>query len=165
MGERWILNASPLIVLSRIGQERLLQVQADQVVVPFAVAQEIQAGPANDRARLALEAGRFTIIDTLPPPAEILAWDLGAGETAVLTSALAEPGWIAILDDQAARKCARSFSLKVKGTLAVVLQAKQRGLISSAVDVLRSLRESGFRLDDRVIGEALARTTGENWIP
>ena len=75
--------------------------------------------------------------------------------------AVAEPGWIAILDDAAARKCARSFSVLIKGTLALVLLSKQRGLIPSAADVLRSLRTSGFRLDDRTVSEALKRDVGE----
>lgn len=163
MPERWVLNASPLIVLARIGHEDLFSALADEVVVPRAVALEIQAGPVEDRARQMLAAGRFTIVDSPPPPAEILAWDLGTGETAVLSFALAEAGWTAILDDALARKCARSFSVPVKGTLAVVLLAKQRGLISSAAEVLRSLRTTGFYLDDQTVRVALSRTVGEEW--
>jgi len=110
-----------------------------------------------------LSADRFTIVDTPSPPAGILAWDLGAGETAVLAFALYKEGWTAILDDAAARRCALSFSLPFKGTLAVVLMAKQRGLISSAADVLHVLRAIGFRLDDETIREALISTVGEEW--
>jgi len=161
--ERWVLNASPLIVLARIGHEGLLSALADEVIVPQAVALEIQAGPRGDRARQTLTAGRFVIVSTPPPPPEILAWDLGAGETAVLSFAMAEGGWTAILDDAAARRCARSFSLPVKGTLAVVLLAKKRGLIPSAAEVLRSLRAIGFRLDDGTIRKALMRVVGEEW--
>ncbi|MFH1929226.1 MAG: DUF3368 domain-containing protein [Chloroflexota bacterium] len=163
MTERWVLNASPIIVLARIGHEDLFSALAEQVIVPRAVALEIQAGPAEDRARQALSADRFTIVDTPPPPAGILTWDLGAGETAVLAFALCNGGWTAILDDAAARRCARSFSLPFKGTLAVVLMAKQRGLISSAAEVLHSLRAIGFRLDDETIREALISTVGEEW--
>lgn len=165
MSERWILNASPLIVLARVGQTRLFTALAERVMVPSAVAAEIDAGPDDDPARAILQARHFEIIAAPPAAPELLNWDLGAGETAVLSVALAEPGWIAILDDAAARKCARSFSLPVKGTLAVVLLARQKGLIPSAVEVLRSIRASGFRLDDRVIEEALARTVGERWSP
>ena len=98
-----------------------------------------------------------------PPPAEILAGGLGSGEIAVLSFALAEAGWTAILDDAAARRCACSFSLPAKGTLAVVLLARQQGLIDSAAEVLRSLRMTGFYLDDQTIREALMRTVGEEW--
>ena len=162
MTERWVLNTSPLIVLACVGQERLFHALADEVVIPRAVAVEIEAGPANDPARRVIASGDFTIVEVTPVP-EILAWDLGAGETAVLSYALKEPGCTVILDDAIARKCARSFGLRLKGTLAVVILAKQHGLIPSAADVLRSLLNIGFRLDDSVVQEALSRTVGEKW--
>ncbi len=162
MTEQWVLNASPLIVLARVGQEHLFHTLADEVVVPRAVAIEIEAGPADDPARQVIAGGRLTIVEAMPVP-EILAWDLGAGEAAVLSYALRKPGWTVILDDAAARKCARSLGLRLKGTLAVVILAKQRGLIPSATDILRSLLNIGFRLDEKVIREALSRTVGEKW--
>jgi predicted nucleic acid-binding protein len=160
--ERWVLNASPLIVLARVGQERLFHTLADEVPVPRAVAVEIEAGPADDPARRVIAGGHSTIVEAVSAP-EVLAWNLGGGETAVLSYALGKPGWTVILDDAAARKCARSFGLRLKGTLAAVILAKQRGLIPSATDVLRSLLNIGFRLDEDVIRGALSRTVGEKW--
>jgi predicted nucleic acid-binding protein len=88
---------------------------------------------------------------------------LGAGETAVLSLAASEPNWIAILDDAAARKCARSFSIEIKGTLAVVIMARQRGLVLSAADLIRALQNVGYRIDNRLVREVLDRTVGETW--
>jgi predicted nucleic acid-binding protein len=156
------LNASPIIVLARVGQEHLFDALADEVVVPQAVVEEIQAGPTGDPARQAVGSGRFAIVDTTPV-SEVLAWDLGTGETAVLSCALAESGWTVIVDDAAARKCAQSFGLPIKGTLAVVILAKQHGLIPSAADVLRSLLKGGFRLDETIIREVLSRAVDEEW--
>ena len=96
-------------------------------------------------------------------PAELLAWDLGAGETAVMAYALANSGWTAILDDNAARKCARSFGIRVKGTLAVVIMAKQRGLIPSAAAVIRQLQQHGYHIQESIVRDALAQTVGEMW--
>jgi predicted nucleic acid-binding protein len=53
--------------------------------------------------------------------------------------------------------------LQVTGTLAVVLLAKQHGLVESAAQVLYDLRGADFRLEDAIIREALARTLGEKW--
>ena len=103
------------------------------------------------------------MIEVSAIPAELLAWDLGAGETGVLAYALAHSGSIAILDDGAARRCARSLSIPVKGTLGIILLARQRNIIPSAAEVLRILRANGFRLDDSVIAEALYATVGETW--
>jgi predicted nucleic acid-binding protein len=70
---------------------------------------------------------------------------------------------VAILDDGAARRCARSLSVTYMGTLSVVILAKQRGLIESAAQVLHNLHSNGFHLDDAIIREALARTVKEPW--
>lgn len=165
MAEHWVVNASPLIVLARIRQEALLLSLAEQVVVPRAVAVEIEAGPSQDEARQALDSGRFTIVDTPPPPPELLAWDLGSGETAVLSLAMTEKKWTAILDDAAARRCAHGFSVSLKGTLAVVLLARQRDLVPSAAGVMQALIGVGFRIDKDLLIKTLAQTVGESWPP
>ena len=81
----------------------------------------------------------------------------------MLSFALFEPGCTAIPDDLAARKCARSFDIALKGTLAVVILAKQRGMIPSAAQVLRALQAAGLRLHSRVIRIALEKSVGETW--
>jgi predicted nucleic acid-binding protein len=162
VAERWVVNASPIIVLAGSGQENLLLELADEVVVPRAVIREIEAGPL-DLAQVFLRRAVLPIVETPVPNPALVAWDLGAGETAVISFALNNSGWTAILDDNAARKCARTFAIPLKGTLAVVLLAKVRGLIPSAADVLRQLQHNGFRLKDSVVREALLRTVGESW--
>jgi predicted nucleic acid-binding protein len=163
VAERWVINASPIIALARVGQVELLSRLPARAVVPQAVVDELAQAPESDPARRAIESGLCQIVPTTTPPKELLAWDLGSGETAVLAHALAHPKWVAILDDGMARRCARSFSLPMKGTLAVILLAKQHGLIESAAQVLHALRGADFRLDDAVIQDALARTVGEAW--
>jgi len=51
VAERWVVNASPLILLSKVGQAELLVRLPDEVFVPQAVAREILAGPKDDLAR------------------------------------------------------------------------------------------------------------------
>jgi predicted nucleic acid-binding protein len=119
--------------------------------------------PPGDPARSIIESGAFEVVEAPPPPPEVLAWDLGKGETAVLSFALSARDWVAILDDGMARRCARSLSIKLTGTLSIVLLAKQHGLVESAAQLLHALQNNGFRLDDSVIREALSKTVGENW--
>lgn len=129
----------------------------------LAVKLELLNGPEGDPARSAVESSLFNIVETPAIPPEIAAWDLGKGETSVLTHAFSAPEWVAVLDDNAARRCARSLSIKTTGTLAVVILAKQHGLIASASQVLRSLQSNDFHLDDSIIRSALAKTVGEKW--
>jgi predicted nucleic acid-binding protein len=51
VAEQWVINASPLIVLAKVGQIHLLTALATEVVVPDMVAAEINEGPADDPAR------------------------------------------------------------------------------------------------------------------
>jgi predicted nucleic acid-binding protein len=159
----WILNASPVILLARVGCTHLIGALAENAAIPEAVAAEIRSGPGDDPASQWIAAGSITITSTPIPPPELLAWDLGAGETAVLAYAMANPGSIAVLDDAAARKCAHSFSVPLLGTLAIIVRAKQQGLIPSATDVVKALRSAGFWIDDRLVGAVLKNAVQENW--
>lgn len=163
MAERWVVNASPLIVMAKIGHAQLLSALADEIVVPQTVVDEINAGPADDPARTWLSACPLPVVTISRTPAGLLAWDLGAGETAVMAHALANSGWTAILDDNAARKCARSFGIPTKGTLAVIIMAKQKGLISSAAEMIRQLQQHNYRIQESIVRDALARTVDEVW--
>ncbi len=58
-------------------------------------------------------------------------WDLGLGESHVLSWVIHHPGYEAIIDDLAARKAAKILQVPVRGTLAVIVLAKQMGYISS----------------------------------
>lgn len=137
VAETWVVNASPVIALARVGQVELLARLPGQALIPQAVAEELSVAPEDDPARIALESGIFKAVKAPAIPETILAWDLGKGESAVLSYVLAHPKSVAILDDGAARRCARSFSLALTGTLSVVILAKQHGLIDSAAQVLQ----------------------------
>jgi predicted nucleic acid-binding protein len=81
---------------------------------------------------------------------------LGAGESAVLTWGYVNPGTEVIVDDLAARRCAAALGIPVRGTLGLVLTAKQQGILPAARPVLEQLRLSGMYLSDRVMNQALA---------
>jgi predicted nucleic acid-binding protein len=151
------VNASPLIFLSRAGQLDLLQLAAPELVVPDAVATEIlQRGPSDITAQALGNTTWLSVIQTPPAPASIQAWGLGNGESAVLAWAHAYPGTEAILDDLSARRCAAAHAIPVRGTLGLVLIAKQRGHILAARPVLLQMRQAGMYLSDRVMNQALA---------
>ena len=84
------------------------------------------------------------------------------GETAVLAVALERTPATALLDDAAARTCAKALGIEVMGSLGVVLRAKRNAIIPSAADVLRALRIAGLHLDDDVARSAL-QGIGETW--
>lgn len=157
MAECSVVNASPLIFLAGSDMLELLRVAARAVVVPRAVASEIErAGPADVTVQAIRGAAWLSIVDDPTVPPTIQSWGLGEGESTVLAWANAHPGVEAIIDDLAARRCAAALGIPVRGTLGLVLVAKQRGHIPSARTLLEQLRNSGMYLSDRVMNKALA---------
>lgn len=131
MSEPPVVNSSPLIVLSRAGRLELLLTLGARVTVPNAVSEELAAH--SDEAARALESvGWLARIPTDPVSPLVAAWDLGRGESAVLSWAAAHPGCLAVIDDYAARTCAEVLGVPVIGTLGLVLRAKFRGRIAAA---------------------------------
>lgn len=157
MAERAAANASPLIFLSRAGLIDLLQLISSEVVIPETVAAEIlRRGPSDLTAQAIAGTPWLVVVQTPPVPLQIQAWGLGLGESSVLAWAQAHPGTEAILDDLAARRCAAVFGIPVRGTLGLVLAAKQRGRIPAARPILLQLKQAGMYLSDRVMNQALA---------
>ncbi len=154
----WIVNASPLILLGKINRLDLLEQLCRSLVIPYPVSLEILAGPDLDPAKIwilgAPVSARVVPIQTIPE--EILAWDLGAGETAVIAFAASLASSICILDDLAARNCAEVFQLPVIGTLGILLKAKRAGLIPRLRPEIDHLVSVGSMLAPSVIHKALA---------
>ena len=162
LSRRWIVNASPLIALCKINRQGLIFSLADAVLIPQAVVDEINVGPQHDPAR------RFLLEEPAPiasvtPHVTVVKWDLGAGETAVLSYAYAHPGWTAIIDDGAARRCGKALVVPLNGTLGIIIGARRAGLIAAAAPILKDLQAEGFRLRDDVIEAALRTIVGETW--
>lgn len=159
MSARWVCNASPIIALARAGRLDLLTEAGSEFVVPAAVAGEIRAGPEGCPA-VAWVSGagaRFVQGVESRDPA-ITAWDLGQGETEVLSWTRAHPGFEAILDDIVARKCAAAFRIPVRGTLGILVLAKRAGRLAAVAPLLSLLEQAGFRvhptLREQIITEA-----------
>ena len=156
-----ICNTSPLQYLYQIGYLELLPRLVSRIVVPTAVAAELEEG-----RRLGLD---------LPDP-ESLPWvdlgesvnkqvlrlvaDLGPGETAVLALALERNDAIVILDDALARRHAEVLGLRLTGTLGVLLDAKRAGFVSAVTPLVDELQRLGFRLSDDT-RNAVLRMAGE----
>ncbi|MDZ7961882.1 MAG: DUF3368 domain-containing protein [Aulosira sp. DedQUE10] len=157
MAELPAINTSPLIFLTKGGFQDLLLLMGSSIIVPSAVATEIQAYGSADVTAVALNNTDWLVIQEIPPvPNVIQNWDLGLGESAVLTWGYVNPGTEVILDDLAARRCATTLGIPVRGTLGIVITAKQRGVIPAARPVLEQLRQCGMYLSDPVINLALA---------
>lgn len=154
--DRVVADASPLIVLFKSGLAGLLPGLFSEVVVPVPVRREVEAHGKVDAVSTGLaNAGWATSVGDLPIPPLIAAWDLGVGESSVLAHAMRQHGMWAILDDRAARTCARTLQIRTPGTVGMIVLAKRRGLIPSARDALAKVTDAGCWLSADVVRAAL----------
>jgi predicted nucleic acid-binding protein len=154
---RWVINASPIISLTKIDRIHLLTELSDQVVIPQGVADEISLrGYADSAVTWLQQVGRVFIQAAPVMDSKVANWDLGLGESQVLSWGINYPGYEAIIDDLAARKAAKILQIPVRGTLAVIVLAKQMGHIPSAKQDLENLVEAGLRISPVVLAQALA---------
>ncbi len=158
MADKAIINASPLIFLSRSHHLDLLQAFVKEVWVPEPVATEILHRGQQDITARAIEQTAWLITQPVASiPTIITEWRLGGGESSVLALASEHPGTEAIIDDLAGRKCAASLNIPVRGTLGIVLLAKKRGLIPKARPVIEGMMTAGLYLTRKVVDKTLKR--------
>jgi predicted nucleic acid-binding protein len=163
MPERlWVVNASPLILLGKIGRLDLLAALASVLRIPGGVAREVERGDPSDAARcwIASVPSDWLVHCSCMDPT-VAAWNLGRGETEVLTYARANAGFTAVIDDLQARECALSLGLPMQGTLGVLLLAKKQGLLPRLRPALNDLIANDMRLGDALIDRVL-RLAGED---
>jgi predicted nucleic acid-binding protein len=157
VANRWVVNASPIITLTKIGQVNLLSQLCDELIIPQGVVDEIQNGGYDDPA-VAWIRGEAQIyirpIANIDPT--VSSWDLGMGESHVMSWVIENSGFEAILDDRAARKAASILGIPVRGTVSIIVLAKQRGYIQSAREEYKKLISVGFRISSDVLSKALA---------
>lgn len=157
MAKRWAVNASPIITLTKIGQVNLLIQLCDELVIPQGVVDEIQNGGHDDLAVAWIRnEGSFYIKPTAAIDPAVANWDLGAGESHVMSWLAKNPGFEAILDDRAARKAATILGMPVRGTISIIALAKQQGYITSAREEYAKLLSVGFRISQDVLSKAFS---------
>ena len=145
MHETIISDATCFIILSKIGELDLLRATYGSIVTTSMVVSEY--------------GGSIPNWVTVRDPASISQQDsignLGKGEASAISLALEIANSTLILDDHQARRVAARLGLTVTGTLGVFVRAKLDGLIPSIRPLLEKMRQTNFRLSEKVENEAL----------
>ena len=116
MPSRRIVNASPLILLTKAERLDLLWLGGVEVIVPDAVAAEIEAGEGYDCTAEAIRQETRMSVTPSPPILEVVrACNLDPGETAVLAMAYGDRDSEVVLDDLAARRWATRLRIPCLG--------------------------------------------------
>ena len=146
-----VANSSCLIALKSAGHLDILAKLYRMVTVPSGVAREC-GGPLPE----------WTDVRPFQNQAmcQSLKIQLGHGEAEAITLASELSAVRIILDDKKARRIARQLMLPVTGTMAILIRAKEQGIIRQVRDVIDALRRAGFYTSDELVEEVL-REAGE----
>ena len=118
MNRNLVINASPIILLGKADLLKTISPLAKTWIIPNGVIHEVQAKrpihPYLSDLASNSEVVRQTVLNI---HSSIAAWDLGRGESEVLTLALEKPRTGVVLDDLQARNCAELSEIPLIGTL------------------------------------------------
>ncbi len=159
--DRVVVNASPLICLFKSGFQDLLPALFQEISVPEAVLNEVTASGKNDFPAEHLARQQWLNTETkIHLDLRVAAWDLGRGESEVISFALLNPSYRVVLDDRESRRCAETLGCKCIGTAGILVLARRRKLLPSLREAFAKLSNSGIWLSRDLI-EELCRLEGE----
>ena len=150
-----VADSSPVNFLVRIGCVHVLPELFGSVAIPREVLAELSSAktPEQVRAFVASPPAWFRVLPV--SSLERIAL-LDPGEEAAISLAREVSADAILIDDHDGRRAAARRGLVVIGTLGVLERASERGLASLSEASL-SLLALGFRIDPKLVDEALVR--------
>lgn len=147
-----IADATPLIYLAAIGQFDVLGILYGRVVIPSAVYEEVVVQGAGQPGAAETAGAVWVERQAVSDLAKVtrLQTDLDRGECEAIILAEELHADLVVMDETAGRRVLASRGIAFIGTVGVLMQAKQRGLIEALKPELDRLRACGFHLTDRV---------------
>ena len=153
-----VCNTGPLIGLSRAGLCHLIGPLFARVLLPEAVVAELRARHRGDAAQIEQAIALAHVIQLAQPPEPLLLAELDAGEASVIQAAREQGVKGVLMDERRARRVASTiYGLAVKGTCAVLLEAKARGLIAAVRPALDAMIAGGYFIGPQLSAECLRR--------
>ncbi len=157
-----ICDASPLILLAKVGRLDLLRALAVEIWIPSAVWKEAVLNGAG-RPEAAVIARELSCLGQSPDIELEAAFRLqvDAGEAAALALAARNRHACLLMDDARGRALAELNKLNCIGTLGWLVRAKRAGLLPALRPLFEQLRLAGWHIDERLLTGAL-KAAGEH---
>lgn len=132
-----IADASCLIVLQNIQELTLLQKLFGEVFISEEVKNEF-----------GLDLPAWIKIEEIQNKVrqDALNLILDEGEASAIALSLEIKNSLLIIDEKKGRRIAQELKIKIIGTLGIILQAKEKGLIVSIEDLVMKLEKAEFRI-------------------
>jgi predicted nucleic acid-binding protein len=144
-----VSNSSPLIALSRIQRLDLIPAVLQSILIPPAVAREIEPSISGLPAWISVRvpSSRRSLLTS--------RGRLGDGEREAIALAIETGADAVLIDERAGRRVAEEAGLKVIGTLGLLLEAKRVGHVTTIRGELDKLLATSFFLSQRLYDDLL----------
>lgn len=148
-----VSDTSPVLNLSAISRLDLLRSLYHELVIPTAVASELQ--------RNGLEPRRHEWLLLQEPKnrdlVKRLELRLDPGEAEAIAVALELRADRVLIDERRARRVAAEFNLRPLGLLGILAEAKERGLVHDCKTILdEMMQRAGFWIGERLYAQFLS---------
>jgi len=162
MPEAVVADSTVLIFLGKLRRLGWLRAAYEPVLTPTEVHEEVVVKGKELGARdavlveNAIDDGWIEVHE-IDPRDDVQRYDLEAGETEVLSLALAREHEEILADEESVRDVARLYGLRPRGTLYFLFVAIRDGEITfdEFLELLEILLDEGFYLDEAVYLEAI----------
>ena len=129
-----------------------------KVLLPEAVVAELRAKHAGDADQIEHAISLAQIISLAHPPDPLLIAELDPGEASVIQGARERNLQAVLIDERRARRIASTiYGLSVRGTCAILVEAKQRQLITDVRTPLDGMIAAGYFIGPQLRAECLRR--------
>lgn len=155
--KRIVINTGPLLAITAaLGNLSILDTLYEKVTVPLEVSQEILAGGPDLFAVAEFKNAswlekRQVEVNVSP----FLRNSLDKGEAAVIQTAIDESIDTVCIDEKCGRRVARLNSLKVTGSIGILLRARKEGHPINIPESIERMQERNIWLSSSVIDFAL----------
>ena len=150
-----VADTSPINYLVLIGHIEILPRLYTRILIPPAVLAELNHPAAPEPVRY-WASHRPGWLEVLTPKRRVDIAELDFGESEAIALATEMQVEVLLIDDRAGREEAVRRGLKIAGTLSVLDEADQAGLVDFESAVLR-LRQTSFRVSTAVLAAIAER--------
>ena len=140
-----VSDTSVITSLMQIGRLALLRELHEKVLIPRAVSQELLR--SHQDLPGFIEVGE--VVDR--KMVERLETELDLGEAEAIVLAKEKHADLLLIDEKLGRRIALREGIRISGLLALVVDAKRRGLVASVREIVQQLEtKAGFRVSEVV---------------
>jgi predicted nucleic acid-binding protein len=154
-----ISDTTPILSLIKIDRLKILEELYKKIIIPKAVYDELIINIDYQDEIDIIKRCTFIQIENVEENLSVVLLQremkLDRGESEAIVLAKNINADLIIIDERKARRIAKDVGLKVTGTLGILVEAKQQGLIKELKSLLDELMDNNIRISRKLYMEIL----------